>query len=123
MNLKIDPHLPIPIYVQIVEQIKECILFGYLKQDEPLPSVRHMANELEVNSLTIQKAYKLLEADGFISIKKGVGATVVKDSNQSEIEKIQMARKILESSLNKAKSILGSTSKVKSIVKEILEER
>lgn len=79
MNLTINPRAPLPIYAQVMEQLRDLILGGSLGPGETLPSVRQMAETLEINSLTIQKAYKGLEADGLITIKKGVGASVCKD--------------------------------------------
>ena len=76
MHLNINPQAPLPIYAQIVEQIKNLVLGGAIGEGESLPSVRQLADSLEVNSLTIQKAYKLLESDGIIDIQKGVGAKV-----------------------------------------------
>jgi GntR family transcriptional regulator len=76
MIYKIDPHSPTPIYAQVVELFKNLILSGGISAGESLPSVRQLAGQLEVNSLTIQKAYKQLEAIELIVIKKGVGAFV-----------------------------------------------
>lgn len=76
MQIKIDPHAPLPIYAQIIAEITANIASSALITGETLPSVRHLAQQLEINSLTVQKAYKILENDGIISIRKGVGATV-----------------------------------------------
>ncbi len=76
MNITINPQAPLPIYAQLMEQMKDMIQSGHVKAGDSLPSVRQLADQLEVNSLTIQKAYKGLEAEGWISIKKGVGAFV-----------------------------------------------
>lgn len=82
MNLNINPQASNPIYAQIVEQIKNQILSGNLVAGTQLPSVRQLADQLDVNSLTIQKAYKLLELKEMIIIKKGVGAFVHDDIQQ-----------------------------------------
>jgi len=79
MNLNINPQDSHPIYAQIVEQIKNQILSGNLTAGTQLPSVRQLADQLDVNSLTIQKSYKLLELKELIIIKKGVGAFVHDD--------------------------------------------
>ncbi|NMA15033.1 MAG: GntR family transcriptional regulator, partial [Clostridia bacterium] len=55
-----------PIYEQIKDNIKELIISGILKPDERIPSIRELAQTLTINPNTIQKAYKDLEAEGFI---------------------------------------------------------
>lgn len=55
-----------PIYEQIVARYEMLILTGVLQEDEQLPSVRQMAQELSINPNTIQKAYSILEHDGYI---------------------------------------------------------
>ena len=62
-----------PIYEQIVEKFKLLILKGVLKQDEKMPSVRSLAMELSINPNTIQKAYSMLEQQGYIYPVKGRG--------------------------------------------------
>ncbi|NRA63831.1 MAG: GntR family transcriptional regulator [Pseudobacteriovorax sp.] len=82
MNISINPQAPLPIYAQLMEQIKSLIYSGHISTGSNLPSVRQLAEQLEVNSLTIQKAYKGLEAEGVITIKKGVGAFVKEGAAQ-----------------------------------------
>ena len=55
----------IPIYEQIVDQIKTLIRKGELKENDNLPSVRALARELKISALTVKKAYDDLEAEGF----------------------------------------------------------
>jgi GntR family transcriptional regulator len=75
-NSKINPQSAMPLYMQIIDMIKDAILLGTVSPGNQLPSVRSLASELKVNSLTIQKAYKILAAEGFLEIKKGIGAFV-----------------------------------------------
>lgn len=65
-----------PIYEQLVEKIKELIINRVLKPDEQLPAVRTLASELTVNPNTIQKAYRELEARGYIYSVPGKGSFV-----------------------------------------------
>lgn len=62
-----------PIYEQIVERFQMLILKGVLAQDEQMPSVRKLAVELSINPNTIQKAYSILEQQGYIYPVKGRG--------------------------------------------------
>ncbi len=80
-----------PLYEQIKEKYKQLIVNGVLNQDDKIPSVRELAGMLAINPNTIQKAYKDLEAEGFIYSIKAKGSFVapkkelVKRSNTDEI--------------------------------------
>lgn len=76
MRLQVNPHSSTPLYAQIVEQMRNQILSGGILAGTPLPSVREISEMIEVNSLTIQKALKILEVEKFIVIRRGVGAFV-----------------------------------------------
>ncbi|WP_397600098.1 GntR family transcriptional regulator [Silvanigrella sp.] len=76
MRLQVNPHSSTPLYAQIVEQMRNQILSGSIIAGTPLPSVREISEMIEVNSLTIQKALKILEVEKFIVIRRGVGAFV-----------------------------------------------
>ena len=62
-----------PIYEQIVEKYQTLIIKGVLAPDEQLPSVRQTAADLSINPNTIQKAYAILEAEGYIYTVRGRG--------------------------------------------------
>lgn len=64
---------PRPVYEQITDYFKKLILTGALKKESQMPSVRQMAAELSINPNTIQKAYAILESEGFIYSVKGKG--------------------------------------------------
>ncbi len=76
MYLKIDFESEKPIYTQLMEQIVEGIALGHLKQGEPLPSVRQMAEDIGINLHTVNKAYSLLKAEGYIKLDRRKGAVV-----------------------------------------------
>ena len=67
MKLIINSTSMVPIYEQIVEQIRTRILQGELLPDTMLPSVRSLASELKISALTVKKAYDHLEEEGLIS--------------------------------------------------------
>lgn len=76
MLIKLNFESEIPLYLQLRNQIVTGIGFGILKPEEPLPSVRQLGADLGVNPLTINKAYTLLKAEGFIQIDRRKGAKV-----------------------------------------------
>jgi len=86
----------IPIYKQVVEQIERMILNGYLVCGEFLPSVRQVANDINVNPMTISKAYGLLEERGYLSRQRGKGMMVAQQEEQtSKKEKMAMLEKMI----------------------------
>ena len=73
MMLELDFRSKVPIYVQVVEQIKRLVAAGVLKPGDQLPTVRQMAADLRVNFNTIARAYRLLDEAGVISTQQGRG--------------------------------------------------
>jgi len=69
MDITIDIDNPVPQFEQLIEQIKAAVTAGVLKAGDALPSIRQLANDLELNSKTVAKAYKLLERDAVIETK------------------------------------------------------
>jgi GntR family transcriptional regulator len=77
MLLQIDHHSGQPIYRQVIDQIRRQVVAGQLREGEQLPSVRDLAAQLRVNPMTISKAYSLLEMEGLLERRRGVGLFVV----------------------------------------------
>lgn len=76
MNIILSNASDEPIYLQIVNQIKEQIIRGQLTDSEPLPSIRNLARELNISVITTKRAYEELEKDGFIVTVVGKGTYV-----------------------------------------------
>ena len=74
--LSVAPTSGVPIYRQLVEQIRLQIAGGHLQPGELLPSVRQVAEHLQVNPMTVSKAYSLLEKDGAVELVRGQGMRV-----------------------------------------------
>lgn len=73
---QIHPTSGVPIYRQLMDQVQAHIHAGRLPREEMLPSVRQIAEELQVNPMTVSKAYSLLERDGLIERVRGQGMRV-----------------------------------------------
>src|ERR1043165_5679415 len=76
MSLIVSPTSGVPIYRQLVEQIRAQVVGGKLEAGEFLPSVRQVAEELAVNPMTVSKAYSLLEKDEVVELVRGQGMRV-----------------------------------------------
>ena len=88
-----------PLYEQITMQIKAQIMSGELKAGESLPSIRSLAKSLQISILTVQKAYDLLQADGFIETTAGKGCFVSARNQDFYLEEQQ---KKIEEHFNEA---------------------
>ena len=99
MKLIVNGSSMIPIYEQIIEQIKRDIRKGILKEGHPLPSVRSLSRELNISALTVKKAYDNLEEEGFTVTVHGKGTYVacinpvlLEEEQKKEVEeKLQLA--------------------------------
>jgi GntR family transcriptional regulator len=85
MNLEIDFRSGIPIYLQVVERIKERLASGQLQPGDQLPTVRSLALELRVNFNTIARAYRIMDESGIISTQQGRGTYILEMPNAEAI--------------------------------------
>ncbi len=99
MLLEINLHSGQPIYRQVIEQIRQQIMAGQLAEGEQLISVRELAAQLNVNPMTVSKAYSLLELEGLIQRNRGIGLFVAK-LRQDKKERVKT--RLLEEILRKA---------------------
>ncbi|MEN9418282.1 MAG: hypothetical protein RI988_1902 [Pseudomonadota bacterium] len=76
MRFSIQPSSPEPIYRQIVEQVRRHVASGQWRAGEELPSVRALALEHTINPMTVSKAYSLLEAEGLLERRRGMGMVI-----------------------------------------------
>jgi len=102
----ISPSSGVPIYKQLFSQIERMILNGYFVPDDILPSVRQVASDLEVNPMTVSKAYGLLEERGYLTRLRGKGMIVAKrDDEVSALEKLTVLNNAIENILADAQQM------------------
>jgi GntR family transcriptional regulator len=90
MNLELDFRSGIPIYLQVVERIKERLAAGQLKPGDQLPTVRSLALELRVNFNTIARAYRIMDESGIISTQQGRGTYILEVPSPEVSESIRL---------------------------------
>lgn len=104
MQIILNHSSMIPIYEQVVEQIRRDIINGTLRPHEPLPSVRGMAAQLRISALTVKKAYDRLEAEGYIVTVHGKGSYIAEtDPQLAEEERRRDIAEEFAQVFNKAK--------------------
>jgi GntR family transcriptional regulator len=104
--LTVDPRSGVPIYLQIIEQIKRSIALGVLQAGEQLPTVKQLAIDLTVNPNTVARAYRDLERDQVIETAPGRGS-FVRANGVTESPKVaaEIAATALDVALREAKSV------------------
>ena len=101
MPITIDPSDPRPIYLQIIDEVRRALVLGTLRSDEPLPSTRQLAADLRVNPNTVQQAYRELERDGVVYVRRGLG-TFAAGGGGGEAERRELVRGVAERALRDA---------------------
>lgn len=102
MRVRVRADDPRPIYMQIVGEIRRSIALGLVEGDDPLPSVRRLAAELRVNPNTVQQAYRELEREGVIYVRRGQGTFVSPAAVPTEAELDILAEEVAERALEEA---------------------
>ena len=118
-------HSPmVPIYEQLMEQIKSDIIQSELKEGEALPSVRTLAGELRISALTVKKAYDKLEEEGFVTTVHGKGTYVSASDKQLALEARQKAiEDDFDKVIDRALSMGMKKKEISEVVKLILDEK
>jgi DNA-binding transcriptional regulator YhcF (GntR family) len=83
--LRPNPSSGVPIYLQLIEQVKHAIETGALRAGEQLPGIRPLAERLVINPNTVAKAYRELEHEGVIELRHGAGAFVSGDARPTRV--------------------------------------
>ncbi len=89
LKIKIDFRSGFPIYIQIMDQVKQMIATGELNPGDQLPTVRQLATDLRVNFNTVARSYKLLDESGVISTQHGRGTYILELPSEENGEKLR----------------------------------
>lgn len=123
MNLIINNSSQTPIYEQIVDQVKEQIIRGNLKEGNALPSVRAMAKELRISALTVKKAYDALEQEGYVVTVHGKGSYISNIGSNIKLEELRReVEKDFETAIRKGKRSGMTDDETKELLELILED-
>ena len=103
----VDARSGVPLYLQLIEQIKRAVALGTLAPGEQLPTVKALALELTVNPNTVARVYRELERDGVIDTSPGRGSFVRTDGGGVQARRAvsDVARAAFESAVREAKSL------------------
>ena len=106
MLFRINPSLGVPIYLQLMEQVKHAIETGALRPGDQLPGIRPLAEELVINPNTVAKAYRELEHEGVIELRHGAGAFVSAQARgrKPAADRVRAAQPIVASAVDKLRA-------------------
>jgi len=107
LQMSLDHRSGIPIYLQIIEQVRRRVSSGELHPGDQLPTVRQLATELRVNFNTVARAYRMLDEAGLISTQQGRGTYIWERPTEETIK--QLKKKNLE---ELARNYLDETSRL-----------
>jgi GntR family transcriptional regulator len=97
----------VPLYLQLMEQVKHAIETGALRQGDRLPTIRALAQELVMNPNTVVRAYRELEHEGIVELRHGLGV-FVSDSVEERHKLMRKAQSVVQSAVERLLS-LGAT--------------
>ena len=124
MHIILNHSSMVPIYEQLMEQIKSDIINSSLKEGEALPSVSSLAGELRISALTVKKAYDKLEEEGFVTTIHGKGTYVTASDKQLALEARQReAEADFEKAIDRALAMGMSREDILETVTLLLEEK
>jgi len=102
MLFRTNPSSGVPIYLQLMEQVKHAVETGALRAGEQLPGIRPLAEELVINPNTVAKAYRELEHDGVIELRHGAGAFVSGTAGTKELtDRLRAAQAIVAAAVER----------------------
>src|ERR1700677_2162112 len=107
MILRLNQSSGIPLYLQLIEQVKHAVETGALREGDQLPTIRKVAVDLVMNPNTVVRAYRELEHEGIIDLKHGSGA-FIKESAGGRAGLIRKAQAVMESAVERL-LLLGLT--------------
>ena len=105
MLLRPNPSSGVPIYLQLMEQVKHHVETGALRPGEQLPGIRPLAEELVINPNTVAKAYRELEHEGVIELRHGAGAFVAANAKAKKTtEKLRAGQTIVAAAVDRLRA-------------------
>ncbi len=105
MLFRPNPSSGVPIYLQLMEQVKHSIETGALRPGEQLPGMRPLAEELVINPNTVAKAYRELEHEGVIELRHGAGAFVSANARTKKLtDKMRAGQTIVSAAVKQLRA-------------------
>jgi GntR family transcriptional regulator len=103
--LRPNPSSGVPIYLQLIEQVKHAVETGALRPGDQLPGIRPLAEELVINPNTVAKAYRELEHEGVIELRHGAGAFVADSGRDRRVaDRLRAGQAIVAAAIDRLRA-------------------
>lgn len=123
MQITIDERSPDPVFAQLISQIREAVKSGELKPGAPLPTIRELAAELQINPNTVAKAYGLLERDAVIETRGRKGSFVhLNGKKHSKVDLGSQATSVLAESVALLRETGLTDSEIRNAFASVMKE-
>ena len=103
----LNPSSGVPLYVQLMEQVRHAVETGALRPGDQLPTIRALAQELVMNSNTVVRAYRELEHEGIVELRHGLGAFIT-GSDEARAKVMRKAQTVVQTAVERLRA-LGAT--------------
>jgi len=119
----VDPRSGVPMYLQLIEQVKRLVAVGALVPGEQLPTVKGLALDLTVNAHTVARAYRDLERDGVIETSPGRGSFVRSSGAVAEVRRnlADVSRAALEQAVREGRSLGLEAEELRTLFESVLQ--
>jgi GntR family transcriptional regulator len=111
----------IPLYLQLIEQVKHAVETGALREGDQLPTIRKVAEDLVMNPNTVVRAYRELEHEGVLELKHGSGA-YIKESTGSRARVMRKAQSVVESTIDRLASLGLTEDEIRRVIENELAQ-
>jgi GntR family transcriptional regulator len=124
MEIQVDFESGVPIYMQLVERIKQMVASGQLQPGQQLPTIRQLAADLRINYNTVGRAYGILDQEGVISTQQGRGTYIASQLSEKQIRDMRMDKlgSMIGQMVQEALVLGYSPQEIKDVFKEQLAD-
>ena len=121
MIFRLNQSSGIPLYLQLIEQVKHAVETGALREGDQLPTIRKVAEDLVMNPNTVVRAYRELEHEGVLELKHGSGA-YIKESAGNRARVMRKAQTVVESTIDRLASLGLTEDEIRRVVENELAQ-
>lgn len=119
MFFRLNPSSGVPVYLQIMEQVRHAVETGALRAGDQLPTIRKLAGDLVINPNTVVRAYRELEYEKIIELRHGSGAFISRSVSERTRD-MRKGQRIVQSTLERMKSLGLSEEEIRRLVENEL---
>lgn len=122
MEIQVDLESGVPIYMQLVDRIKQMVVSGHLQPGQQLPTIRQLAADLRINYNTVGRAYSILDEEGVISTQQGRGTYITRRLDEVQLRKLRLdkLRGMIGGAVHEARALGYELQEIEAVFQEQL---